>query len=69
MVGTGSCSKVSTSGYSSCSQDSIGGCSSCGRDFTGGYGIVGVGVCVLGGVVADLGGIATIAIGCPNKLS
>ena len=52
MVSAGNCGGVST-----------GGCGSCGRDFTGGCGIIGVGVCVLGGVVADLGGIATIAVG------
>ena len=52
MVGAGSCGGVS-----------IGGCGSCGRDSTSGCGIVGVGVYILGGVVADLGGITTIAVG------
>ena len=50
-------------GGGSCGGVSTGGCGSCGRDSTGGCGIVGVGVCVLGSVVADLSGIATIAIG------
>jgi len=51
------------SGRGSCGGDSIGGCGSCGWDSIGGCGIIGVGVCVLGGVIVNLGGIATIAVG------
>ena len=32
-------------------------------------GAVGVGVCILSSVVTDLGGIATIAVGWPDRLS
>ena len=44
------------------------GKSNCGEVSTSGCGIVGVGVCVLGGIIADLSSIATIAVGCPDRL-
>ena len=53
----------------SCGGVSIGNCGSCGQDPTDSCGIVGVGICVLGSVVADLGSIITIAVGWPDRLS
>ena len=48
--------------------ESLGNCGSCGQDSTDSCGIVGVGICVLGSVVVDLGSIITIAVGWPDRL-